>query len=287
MERRAHPRVESCGRGRVARRLLWCLVTAIGIAAPAQAAPQRVVSLNLCTDQLVLMLTKRENIASVSYHATNPETSFMADRTTGIPTNHGRAEEILPINPDLVVAGRFTSQPTVALLRRLGYPVLILDLPEDWNEVRLQVREVASAVGEIARGESLLSEMDRGLDAASDASRDRGTALLYLPNGFASGSRTIEDAMVRAAGYVNLAARNGIVGRGSYSLEQVALDIPDVLVISAYGQRSRSLSEAFLSHRLLRRAMAERPMIRIPTRLWICPGPMLAGAVELLAAVKP
>ena len=68
-------------------------------AAAASAKPQRIASLNLCTDQLLLMLVARERIATVTFLASDPATSYMADAAAGIAPNHGRLEEILPARP--------------------------------------------------------------------------------------------------------------------------------------------------------------------------------------------
>jgi iron complex transport system ATP-binding protein len=89
-------------------------------AADRHEPPRRIVSMNVCTDQFVMLLAERERIQSVSWLARNPEVSTTADDAAAIPVNHGLAEEILPLRPDLVVAGTFTTRPTVYLLRRLG-----------------------------------------------------------------------------------------------------------------------------------------------------------------------
>ncbi|MEO1895141.1 MAG: hypothetical protein ABGX32_02600, partial [Methylococcales bacterium] len=77
------------------------------------ANPQRIVSINLCTDQLLMLLAKRENIESVSYFAANPDASAMFEEAAGIRKNQGQAEEILQMKPDLILAGTFTARPAV------------------------------------------------------------------------------------------------------------------------------------------------------------------------------
>ena len=48
-------------------RLLAAALLAGSLTSEAAAKPRRVVSLNLCTDQLVLMLAEAANVAAVSY----------------------------------------------------------------------------------------------------------------------------------------------------------------------------------------------------------------------------
>ena len=59
------------------------------------AGPQRIVSINLCADQLVLALAERERIASVSEVALDPTVSNVVVRARGLVTNSGRLEEIV------------------------------------------------------------------------------------------------------------------------------------------------------------------------------------------------
>ena len=101
--------------------LLLVLQGAIPPPVAASGKPSRVVSINLCTDQILLQLVDRDRIASVTYLATDPAISYYADRAIGIKKNHGLAEEILPLKPDLILAGTFTSRPTTLLLKKLGY----------------------------------------------------------------------------------------------------------------------------------------------------------------------
>src|SRR3546814_21060735 len=82
--------------------------------------------MNVCTDQLVMQIARPERIVSLSFLSRDPQVSAMAAEAAVFPVNHGLAEEILPLRPDLVVAGSYTPRPTVPLLRRLGVPVLAL-----------------------------------------------------------------------------------------------------------------------------------------------------------------
>src|SRR6056300_563463 len=63
-------------------------------ATDAQTTPLRVVSMNLCTDQLAMMLADEGQLISVSDIATDPNMSPMAEAARAYPINHGQAEEI-------------------------------------------------------------------------------------------------------------------------------------------------------------------------------------------------
>lgn len=96
------------------------IVLALALAAPITsdaAKPQRIASLNVCTDQLVIALAERSRIATVTFLAPNPDTSFYYREAKGLPINRGAAEEVLALKPDLIVAGTYTTPATTALLK--------------------------------------------------------------------------------------------------------------------------------------------------------------------------
>src|SRR5262245_52429362 len=149
-------------------------ILAIGMAAAVLSAvatdaadspspkPQRVVSLNLCVDELVLRLAERKNIASVTW-LVRQRSSTVADLATGITLNHGLAEEVIPLNPDLVLAGIYTTRTAVALVKRAGIRLIDLDVPESLDAVREQIRQVGEILGEPAKAARIVADMDARL----------------------------------------------------------------------------------------------------------------------------
>lgn len=269
-------------------RLLAAVLLAGSLASAAAAKPQRVVSLNLCTDQLVLMLAEAANVAAVSYLSRDSANSYMAAAARDVPAIRGRVEEILPLDPDLILAGRFTSQGAVAFLKRMDRRVAVLDPPEDFAGVRAQVRRVAALLGEAARGEALLADMDRRLERAGRAApADRPTAAFYLPGGYAAGGGTAVHSVLAAAGLRNAAAELGVTGTAVLPMERLVASAPDVLILGAFGDVGASIAEETLRHPALAKSMKGRAPLRVPARLWVCPGPMLAEAVELLTEARP
>jgi len=261
-----------------------------GAAATAQPGtpPERVVSLNLCTDQLALLLAQPGQLVSVTFLARRPESSYMAAQAQELHINRGRAEEVLALRPDLVLAGTKAATPTVRLLRQLGYRVESFTLAADFAAIRGQVRRMAGLLGVPARGEALVARFDRMLTAAPgvdvETPRARPVALLYQANGLTAGTGTIVDEVLRAAGLRNMAAELGFAGVATLPLEQMLWSAPDLLVFSPYAPGAPSLGEALLAHPALGSFRQGQRVLHVPSRLWLCPGPMLGEAVALLRA---
>ena len=98
-------------RGACLRSIALAGAMASGLAATER--PARIVSLNMCTDELVLRLADPARIASVTWLSQDPRNANMAEAARRIPANHGLAEEALGFRPDLVVAGAYTTRATV------------------------------------------------------------------------------------------------------------------------------------------------------------------------------
>ncbi len=261
--------------------LMLCTGTAI-----AAGPPQRVVSVNLCSDQLLLMLAEPEQVASVSYLSRDPDSSFVAEEAKAYPVNHARAEEIIRLKPDLVLITPHDNPRLSSTLEQLGYPLYQLSLGNKLDDIYRDIRQLAEQLGQRSRGESLIRQMQRQMQSSSNNTDDSSTAIFLQPRGYTSGSDTLQDEALRLAGWHNLAAEHGIKGYTPVPLESVLHWQPKTLFTSTFNETGDSLAERQLRHPALMRLLRERPMVEIPFKYWICPGPMLADAVALLRQAR-
>lgn len=270
----------------LARILLVACALGTALPGPADAGASRVVSINLCTDQLTVLLADRETILSVSILADDPNLSYVADRVDGLPRNNGMAEEILALSPDLVLAGPFRQNTVLAILRARGVPVLELGLAEDFTTIAEQTRTVARALGVPERGEALIERMNATLAAAKPAAETgsgRPAAAIYQANGFTAGAGTLPDTVLKAAGFENVAARAGIVGYGYLTIEQLLTAAPDLLIAEHPQDGPPSLAHELLRHPAIRRIGSAMAMAAVPRGTLACGGPFTAEAVAALA----
>lgn len=264
-----------------------CLVLALFGSAVAPfharaAPPQRVVSINLCADQLTVLLAHPGALVSVTHLSSVPSQSYVADRIGDLKINRGRAEEILAMEPDLVVAGLHAARPAVAMLKRFGVEVIDLPIPESFAAIREQTRLLAHRLGVEERGEALIADMDRRLAKATVDVDQRRRAFVLGTNGFTSGAGTLVDEVLQAAGLTNIASDDlGIVGFGRVGLEDIVATRPDLVVVNQPNAGSPSLARDFLRHPAIR-SLSDR-LVAINPNLWTCGGPYTAQAVEYLS----
>ncbi len=249
-------------------------------AASADAA-RRIVSLNLCTDELLLRLADRSEIASVTHLAADPGISTVADKATGLALNRGQAEEIIPLKPDLILAGKYTTRFSANLLQQLGYKVMVFDVPHSEEDIYQQIRQVAEAVGHPERGEALVADMRRRLEALTVPPTGL-TATVYSPNGFTAGRGSLIDVAFQRAGLANLAIELGIDNYGRLPMELLVVHHPDLIVLNRRDELAPSLATQMTRHPVLRAAFRPDNTVVIPNKLWTCGSPALVDAVALL-----
>ena len=100
----------------------------------------------------MIELVPRERIAAVTHLAADASVSAIPERARGIPITHGGAEDVLRLDPDLILAGPFGVRGTVDLLQRLGRRVVIVPQPQDLAGVREAVRDGGRGGGRDGQG---------------------------------------------------------------------------------------------------------------------------------------
>ena len=152
----------------------------------ADAAPMRIASLNMCTDQLLLALADPEQIAGLSPYARDRDRSFMATAAGRFPVLSGGAEDVLVLAPGLVLAGRYTRRATREFLRAKGLPLVEFDVARSIGDAKEQNSANGESCGPPRPGRS------RGFpNRCGDRANPRGSAAnagtASSPCGFAPG----------------------------------------------------------------------------------------------------
>ena len=253
-----------------------------GAAALAEA-PRRVVSLNVCTDQLALLLGAPGQLVSVSRLAHDPRTAAMADTAQGIPANSGAAEEVVLLQPDLVLAGTWTTRATVQMLERLGLRVALFAPINSLDEARANIARMGDLLGREARAQEVLAAFDARLAALRETPARKPRVALYYALGNTAGRATLPGDILHAAGMENIAEARGLPYGGHLALEELLLEDPDLILIGRpYGGHARATE--LLAHPALT-ASGKLRMIG-DGAAWVCELPQLLDAVAEMRALR-
>ena len=262
------------------------LLAAVALLASATAArcdaPKRILSINLCADQLLVALADPAQIAGLSRFATDPLLSATAEKAQSFPRTDQRSEAAIALQPDLVLAGSSDRSAMRRALARLGLRVHEVPIVTDIAGARAQVRELAALLGHSARGEALVAEIDAARARLSAVARTKdATALLVERKGYVTGPDSLAAALLRTAGFVPPEGAPHGLG-GFIPLERLLMLRPDVLVLHDMIVRAEDQGTLFLAHPALAEMYPPERRLILPRRFALCGGPALVAALDYL-----
>src|SRR3989338_3663497 len=262
-----------------------CILAGMLAATALQAAPLRVVSINLCSDITAAALAAPGTLKSVFRLGRDPEDSPVAALLADVPPNDGRIEDILPFAPDLVLAHEWSSPFTLGLLARMNIPVATVKDARSFGDIRDNIRTIAAALGRKEKGEEVIARFDEEMAAARRESANAPTAILYQDLGSAATPNSILGRILSLTGFRNVVTEENAVGLAYPDIEDVIAYRPELIALGIYRPEAPSQANAVLEHpalRLYRERYAEE--VRLEAGGWTCSTRFVAGAVSRLAA---
>ena len=234
-----------------------------------------------------MALADPEQIASLGSLAADTRMSFFADRANRFRISRPRAEEILLLDPDLVIAAPFTNTQLRNFLRDRGLRIVEMGGPQTFADILAEIRMIASLIHQEERGEALVVEIEAARSAALGAGA--GHSLLYLQRrGFANGRETLFAEIVDDLGFEN--ALTEVEGVQRIPLEELVGLRPDA-VLAALDQVAVSGPEtavdqgmALLAHPALKAGFSGAQWFALPPALTVCPGPATMALYQRLTA---
>ena len=256
---------------------------------PAESLP-RVLSINLCADQMVLLLADPAQILALSTLSQDPPGSYFHDKALPYAQANPTAEDIVPHEPDVVIAGPYTSHYTTSLLEELGIKMeslvianSIASMLENIERVGRIVHQEARAADLVAQLTERLAQLSARVDELDNQQHEkRPTAAVYSTNGYTVGNDSMRGEAMRLAGWHNVAADVGIESYGVLNLENLISLNPEALIESPYSSGTYSRGQALTQHPALRQSGLDPLLISLPSNQTICAGPWSIDIVERL-----
>ncbi len=212
-----------------------------GTAVDFPAPPERIVTLSMSTDEVMLGLVEPERIAAVNGLLDDPVSSNVTGLVKAIPQRIGNptAEELMALHPDLVVVPDWGDLTIVPSLREVGLKVVVCKGARNLAEIRETITLLAAAAGVLERGEKLLTMMDEKLAGIQEKAAQipqeerKRVVLISLMAGYGGLGSSFDEAC-RYAGVVNGRAELGIRDFQVMTKEQLVQIDPDILFLPTY-----------------------------------------------------
>jgi iron complex transport system substrate-binding protein len=239
-------------------------------AGAADAAPRRVASLNLCTDELLLMLGAPEQIVSVTHLSQSEAETTLWQQARRYRRNDGSLVSVAPLKPDLVLTRGGGARDRSRIAARLGIRTLDVPYPQTIGDIEKAVASVAATLG---RGKSAQPVLARIAALRASAPKRSADAVWLGGGGRSVGAGSLGAQWMALAGLKQRALAGDRI-----TLEQLLVRPPAVLLRSNYRAGQYSGEQRWLSHPLAKGAARSRT-VTTDGRLWTCMGPLLAGEV--------
>jgi iron complex transport system substrate-binding protein len=247
-------------------------------------APQRVMSLNMCTDQLLLDLLPPSQITSVTFLSHSSPNAALAAQAAQVGINYGTAEEVLAQNPDLIISGDASTPTTRAMLARTGYRLYEVASADNFDEIRQTTRELGIVLDEEKRAQELIVRMDATLAELMHSMPELQIRVVaWDGGGFVPGRGLLFNDILNVAGGINIAAADSNDYLVDFDLEELLRARPDLIAYASATLDAPTLTTQLLQHPVVRRLYEDR-QITYADNLYICGSPQSADAAKDLRA---
>ncbi len=247
-------------------------------AEPLRSRPT-IVSLNPCTDAILAEVASPGQLLALSHYSHDPRASSMnVLQARRFAATGGTVEEVLALDPDLVVAGDFLPPATRAALNDLGIRVETFGIARSVAESAAQVRRIAALAGHAGKGERLARRIESAMAAAEPVTAQPPVrTILWQPGGIVPGENALVSELMRRTGFASYSAEQGM-GQADYlPLERLLADPPDLVLVAGQERMQR--------HPVLAKLPRMQRADFDPALLY-CGGPTIIRAAERLKAVR-
>lgn len=250
--------------------------------------PHRIVSMNPCVDAVLMEIADPATIAGISHYSQDRRaTSISLAQASRFPAVSDEAEDIIALQPDLVIAGSHVSIQTITALKRLGIPLMQLGVPASIADDKAQIDAIAARIGRSPQGDRLNARIDAALMTAWDRKTGPVPAIIWQSSGLVPGKGTLADDLLTRTGFVNQSAQLGLQQWDILPLEDLLTRPPHVLLAGTAGMDVGDAdANRMLSHPALRMAGKRIRMAEYPSNLLHCGGPVIIRAAARLATIR-
>ncbi len=237
------------------------------------------VSLNPCLDAILVDVAAPDQILALSHYSRDASSSSIDPQVAAqFAVTGGTAEEVLALQPDIVLASTFIAPATRAALERAGLTVETFGSPASVDESVAQIAALAALADRDAEGAALVQRITETLPSAK-APLGHGAArtLLWQPGQIVPGEASLVWDILSREGLENYGAALGLSQADHVSLEMIVANPPDLLLIAG--------KDAGQTHPLLGR-LDKTYVARFEPNLFYCGGPSILKAWERLEEIR-
>ncbi len=262
--------------------LLCCALFFTGCSKVDEANKGKIISINPCTDAILLEIADAEQIGAISHYSHDKNASSVDMKQAQKFAAVGQsAEEIIALKPSLVLAGGHLSASTLEALHKLDIPVLQSPVANSIAESKAQISNIAAAINQGARGKALNSKIDLALESSMpnhNITKDEMIeAIVWQRGGLVPGENTLIDELLAHTGFTNVAHHYGLSQWDIIGLERLSATPPSIILRGGNG------ADRILQHPILNKIDSD--VVDFPQSMIWCAGPTIIKAAKHLKQI--
>jgi iron complex transport system substrate-binding protein len=253
--------------------------------------PQRIIATNAGMADLLVEIVHIDRIAALpsTVHEFGGAAMWYRNHPEVTTFEKASAENLLALQPDLILWSGFQEETAVNVLEKQGVSVLRFDFYRTVADIRQTIETVGRAVGEPGRAELLLARFDARLaeveKRVANLPRPRVLSYSNYGTGFAAGLNESYDEILRLSGAKNVSEETGKTGNYQISFEQILQLNPDWLVVVGDAGLNSPQAQIVLNEPALANlpAIQQKRIAVVPDRYYSNINHFIATAIEILA----
>lgn len=205
-----------------------------------KSEPQHIVSLTLGSDEILMGLVDSSRIKALTRYADDAGISNIAKEAAAVPDRAvmDKSENVIAMQPDLVIVDTWADANVIKQFRDAGINVYTFKTPNNIEEQKAVIKELAHVVGADAKGREITDWMDAKLSEVEGrlASLKPEQKLKVMDYGElgSSGIGTNFDDIVTHAGLVNVVSKAGMEGWPVVPKEKIIEFDPDIIILPSW-----------------------------------------------------
>lgn len=226
------------------------------------AHAQQFISLNLCSDRLLIELARPEQIAAQSPYSNNP--LMMLDKLNADkPRLEPQLNALLPYLDKTILLNEQFYPQLVAQLRELGVKVVAISDPQTPEQLFALMLQLGDLTGNRRHAEKLIAQLNL---PKITQNRPLVETLILSDTGIIDGSREPYRSLLALLGFSPMQTP---LNERNFSLENLLRSQPNQLLILSDQQGYNQQSE-LLAHPILQKIFQNRPLVRLPLKYSYC-----------------
>jgi len=271
-----HPRQSAAPGSATPARRADFVVDDTGTAIPRLKKCERIVSLAPSCTEILFALGLGDKVVAVSESSDYPPEALKKPKLKGLHINY---EQVMALQPDLVVADYILQPKAVQQLRKLGLKVVALN-PGTLEDVVADIAMVGLVTGRKAEAERLSERMLAVFAAAKRQAKPTGLKVfveISMKPLYAAAPDTFIGNMLKLCGAENVVPAKY---KGFTALSEEVLLVGDPDLIITFSQDAPALLKQAKYREL--KAVRAGKIVPLDPNLFLRPGPRLAEGVKVL-----